>query len=147
VHAFFHGKRGADLDKERGGSRMSVRNIRIVQSPRSRGSERERHMKRTSPLAVITLILALPALAESGGKEIMIKGQGQCAKCSQSEGDKCQNVVVTETNGKQTTCYLADNDVSKNFHAEVCKAPKAVSVTGVCKQVNDKMVVTASKIQ
>jgi hypothetical protein len=105
------------------------------------------NMKKLSLLTAVALLLAMPALAESAGKEITIKGEGQCAKCSLKEGDKCQNVVVTEKNGKKTTYYLADNDVSKNFHAEVCKAPKAVSVTGVCKKVDDKLVVTASKIQ
>jgi hypothetical protein len=126
------------------------RNERMVASFNDRSAaavDVKTNMKKLSLLTAVALLLALPALAESGGKEITIKGEGQCAKCSLKEGDKCQNVVVTEKNGKKTTYYLADNDVSKNFHAEVCKAPKAVSVTGVCKKVDSKLVVTASKIQ
>lgn len=100
-------------------------------------------------LAIIGLAaLTLPAGAESKGKEITLSGKACCAKCCLKQGDTCQNVLSVEKNGKTTTYYLADNQVSKDFHGEVCKKPKEnVSVTGTCKKEGDKLVVTASKIK
>lgn len=87
------------------------------------------------------------AQAESKGKEITIHGQGACAKCCLKEGTECQNVVQVEKEGKKTTYYLADNKTSKDFHENICKTPKKVSVTGTCKKVDGKLVVTSSKIE
>ena len=70
-----------------------------------------------------------------------------CAKCALHEADKCQNTVQVEKDGKKTTYYLVQNDVSKKFHDEICKETKAISVTGTCKKVDGKLQVTASKIQ
>jgi hypothetical protein len=82
-----------------------------------------------------------------GGKEITIKGEAKCAKCALGQGDECQTVVQRDVKGKVTTYYLADNAVSKKFHKQVCKETKPASVTGVCRKVEDKLVVTASKIE
>ncbi|MBI5775448.1 MAG: hypothetical protein HZA89_17145 [Verrucomicrobia bacterium] len=98
--------------------------------------------------ATALLAAALNLAAESAGKEITIKGAGQCAKCALKEADACQNVVVaTNKEGKKTTYYLVQNDTSKKFHTEICKAAKPVSVTGTCKKVDGKLQVTASKIE
>ncbi len=87
------------------------------------------------------------ALAESGKKEITLNGKGCCAKCCLKEADSCQNVVQVEKDGKKTTFYLVDNAVSKDFHSNICKTVKPISVTGTCKKVGDKLEVTASKIE
>lgn len=100
---------------------------------------------------IITLVaitgLAIGALAESKGKEITINGKGCCAKCCLKETDKCQNAVTVEKDGKKTTYYLVENDVSKAFHDNICKGIKPVTVTGTCKKVDGKLEVTASKIE
>ncbi|MBI3882243.1 MAG: hypothetical protein HY301_19565, partial [Verrucomicrobia bacterium] len=59
-----------------------------------------------------------------------------------------QNVVTVEKDGKKTNYYLADNQVSKDFHEQICKKPKeGISATGTCKKVDGKLVVTCSKIE
>ncbi|MEW6303673.1 MAG: DUF6370 family protein [Verrucomicrobiota bacterium] len=100
-------------------------------------------------LAAAGLLLGLnrAALAESGQKEITIKGEGKCAKCVLGESKTCQNVVQVEKNGKTTTYYLAQNDVSKKFHSNICKESRQVVATGVCKKVDGKLEVTASKVE
>ena len=107
---------------------------------------------------LITLIaaalVALPSIlrAESKGKEITLNGKGMCAKCCLKQGDTCENVVQVEKAGKdgkptKVSYHLADNQVSKDFHDNICKVVKPVTVTGTCVKQGDKLVVTASKIE
>ena len=97
---------------------------------------------------LLLLALAMPSVAADAGKEKTIKGEAKCAKCMLKEGDKCQTVVEVEAgNGKTTKYYLVENDVSKAFHEEVCKATKKVTVTGTDKRENDKHMFTATKIE
>lgn len=103
-------------------------------------------MKNIITLIVVTAALALfvpNQAAAAGGKTITIKGKGMCAKCCLKEGDQCQNVVQVTRKGKKVSYYLADNDVSKDFHGNICKKVQNVEVKGVCKKEGDKLVVTA----
>ncbi|HWY75736.1 MAG TPA: DUF6370 family protein [Verrucomicrobiae bacterium] len=96
--------------------------------------------------AIVLLALTTPAFAE--GKEETITGKGLCAKCMLHETDKCQNAIQVEKNGKTTTYYLTDNDVSKDFHHDnLCKESKQVTATGTVKKVHGKMEMTVSKIE
>jgi hypothetical protein len=93
--------------------------------------------------------LTVPAFAADTPAEKTITGTGKCAKCDLHKTDKCQNVVeVTKKNGKVVDYYMADNDVAKDFHKNICKENKKVKVTGVVKKDDDgKMEITASKIE
>ena len=53
------------------------------------------------------------------------------------------------TDGKKTkvTYYLADNQLSKDFHENICKKIQPVTVTGTCKKEGDKLVLTCSKAE
>lgn len=84
--------------------------------------------------------------ADEGGKKVTITGTGKCAKCALHETDKCQNVIQTEENGKTVTYYLAKNDLSKEFHDNLCKEPKKVKATGTVKEVDGKKELTVTKI-
>lgn len=99
----------------------------------------------------LTLLLALGltgfSFAASGGKEITLTGKMCCAKCCLKTADECQNVLAVEKDGKKTTYYLIQNDVSKDFHSNVCKAPQQATVTAKCEKVGDKLQLTASKIE
>ena len=99
-------------------------------------------------LAVLFLMgLITSSLAESKGKEVTITGDGKCAKCMLKETAKCQTVIQTEQNGKTVTYYLAKNDVSDNFHDNVCKEAKKVTATGTVNEVDGKKELVASKIE
>lgn len=105
-------------------------------------------MKRIlSILAILALGFGSTAFAESAGKEITVSGEGSCLKCNLKQAAACQNAVTVEKGGTKTTYVIADNDVAKSFHEQVCKAPKPVTVTGTCKKVGDKLELTASKIE
>ena len=98
-------------------------------------------------LVALLGLVSIPAFAESKGKEITVKGEAQCAKCSLKQASECQTVIISEKDGKKTTYYLAKNAVSDKFHDEVCKAPKQAIVTATCKKEGDKLVLTASKAE
>ena len=112
-------------------------------------------MKKTSVLlsaiaGLVLLAYATPSLAADSGKskEMTITGEAKCAKCMMHEGDKCQTVIQAENKkGKMVNYYVADNDVSKAFHENVCKEAKKVTATGTVKTVDGKKEFTASKIE
>lgn len=102
-------------------------------------------MKRISLIAL--LAFAGIAFAASGGKEITLTGQVACAKCCLKTAEECENVLTVEKEGKKTVYQIVQNDVSKNFHSEVCKKPQQASVTAKCEKVGDKLQLTPSKIE
>ena len=113
-------------------------------------------MKKTSLLlagvtGLLLLALATPAFAakrdrSNRDKEVTLTGEAKCAKCLLKETDKCQTALQVEKKGKTLTYYLADNDVAKAFHEDVCKESKKVTVTGKLKKVNGKRGIAATKI-
>jgi predicted hydrolase (HD superfamily) len=102
-------------------------------------------MKKIASIIALVGLLAVPALAAD--KEITVTGLGQCAKCALHETDKCQNTIQTEEHGKKVTYYLAENDVSKDFHDNICKKSEKITATGVVSQKDGKKILTVSKIK
>src|SRR6266576_492547 len=97
----------------------------------------QNHMKKSIVLSGLLLSLALSSLAAEQGK-VTITGEGKCAKCALKEAAKCQNVIEAKENGKTVKYYLAQNDVSKEFHDNICKETKKVTATGTVKEVDGK---------
>jgi hypothetical protein len=117
-------------------------------------------MKKTSLIlagvvGLLLLALATPTFAAkrdrgnrgNKGKEVTVTGEAKCAKCLLKESDKCQTAIQVNKKGKALTYYLADNDVSKAFHENVCEAAKKVTVTGKAQKVNGKKGIAATKIE
>src|SRR5258708_31862988 len=96
----------------------------------------------TSIVGLATLALTTPVFAG----EVTITGEGKCAKCALKETDKCQNVIQAKEGGKTVNYYLAKNDVSNNFHDNLCKESKQVTATGTVNEVDGKKELTATKI-
>jgi hypothetical protein len=107
-------------------------------------------MKKIKSLALGILLVSLAGsvVAQDKKKEKTISGEAKCAKCAMHETDKCQTAIETQNaDGKKVTYYLANNDVAKNFHDEICKEDKKVKATGTVKKVDGKMELTATKIE
>ena len=112
-------------------------------------------MKKTSLLitgvaGLLLLGLATPSFAaeKEKGKEKTITGEGKCGKCALHETEKCQNVIQVENkNGKKVNYYLAQNEISKGFHENLCKESKKVKATGTVKTEDGKKVLTVTKIE
>jgi hypothetical protein len=109
-------------------------------------------MKRVSLLftavaGLLLLAIATPTFGAESSKAKTITGEAKCAKCMLKEADKCQTVIQTEDKkGKMVSYYIADNEVSKAFHHNVCTEAKKVTATGTIKKVDGKNEFTASKI-
>lgn len=107
-------------------------------------------MKINSVLAGVagTLLLALAtsSTALAAGKEVTLRGEAKCAKCSLHQADKCQTVIQTKEHGKMVTYWVAQNDVAKGFHKQVCSDSKKVKATGKVTEVDGKKEITLEKI-
>ncbi|HEX3799848.1 MAG TPA: DUF6370 family protein [Verrucomicrobiae bacterium] len=91
------------------------------------------------------LVMTLSAVADD--KVQTITGEGKCAKCSLHETAKCQNALQVEKDGKTITYYLVQNDISKDFHENLCKENKKITVTGTVAEVDGKQQITPTKIE
>lgn len=92
-------------------------------------------------------ISAVGVFQEAGGKKVftasklslrkeeVVKGEGLCLKCALGLTSACQNGVRVEKDGKQILYILADNDVSKAFHEQICRKTAAVVVSGKISEV------------
>jgi hypothetical protein len=97
--------------------------------------------------AIITIVIALSAANAAKPKEVTLKGQLGCGKCSFHEASACQNVLkVKDAAGKETTYVLADNDVSRANHEKVCGPASPATITGAVSEKDGKKVLTASAI-
>jgi len=98
--------------------------------------------------AALLAVSSLKLTAADASKEVTLTGNAVCAKCALHETKECQNVLQVSENGKNTSYYLVQNDVSKNFHDDICTSEKGekVTVTGTVSEKDGKQVLTASKI-
>jgi hypothetical protein len=91
--------------------------------------------------------------ADDKDKKVTIEGDGMCAKCALEETKSCQNVVIVTKDDKKTNYYLVHEGISKKNHGSMgfCKASKEdpikVKVTGTVEKKDDKLVMTAEKIE
>jgi hypothetical protein len=106
------------------------------------------HMKKTtSLLAGLAFLFVMATSALADDKVQTITGEGKCAKCALHETAKCQNAIQVEKDGKTVTYYLVQNDVSKDFHENICKESKKITATGTVAEVDGKMQLTPTKIE
>ena len=106
-------------------------------------------MKKSSLFAplFVGLLVATGGLFGSDAKEVTVTGDGACAMCALHETADCQTAITTTENGQKVVYYLAENDVSKGFHKNVCKASAKVTATGTIEVKDGKNVLTVSKIE
>jgi hypothetical protein len=110
-------------------------------------------MKMTKLFAIVAAAVVLAVstsklAAADTGKGTTFTGTLVCAKCVMHETKECQNVLQVADNGKTTNYYLDQNDVSKNFHDEICTSSgEKATVTGTVSEKDGKKTLTASKIE
>jgi len=97
-------------------------------------------------LALLGGVSVARATAEADDAKT-ITGEGKCAKYDLKETDACQTVIQIKEGDKTITYYVADNDVAKAFHKQVCQKPAKVTATGTAKTVNGKQQLTVTKIE
>ena len=102
-------------------------------------------MKKIIAAFIATAFLASFVVSVSA-EEMTIKGEALCAKCELHETAKCQTAIRTKEDGKDVVYYAVNNDVAKDFHKNICKAPAKVVATGKIKEKDGKKMITLSKI-
>lgn len=77
-----------------------------------------------------------------------IKGLGMCAKCELGETAQCQNAVKLIKDGKEWIYLFADNDLSKDFHKNVCTSTvNIIAVGDLLLKENGRPIFTAAKLE
>jgi len=102
-------------------------------------------MKKLLALCFGLVLVASTSFAED--KATTWSGEGKCAKCALKKTDSCQMALVVKEGDKEVTHLVAQNDVSKGFHKNICSATAKVKLTGTVKEVDGKKEIVASKIE
>ena len=85
---------------------------------------------------------------EKSVQKATIKGLGMCAKCELGETAQCQNAVKLVKDGKEWIYLFADNDLSKDFHKNVCTSTvNIVAVGDLLLKENGRPIFTAAKLE
>ena len=98
-------------------------------------------------LALAALAGLISVRAAEASNEKTVTGTAKCAKCILKQSDSCQNVLEVKKGNKTTSYVLADNDVSKEFHKNICKEAKEVKATFAVTGDKGKKIFTAKKIE
>ena len=98
-------------------------------------------------LGLVALTMTWQSTSLAADNEKTIIGEGQCAKCALHETKSCQNTITVDENGKKVTYYLTDNQLSKDFHDNLCKSTAKVKATGTVSETDGKLELTPTKIE
>ena len=100
----------------------------------------------TLAAGILAATLALRALADDTN-EMTLTGMMVCGKCKLHITKSCQNVLQVENNGTNINYFLTQNQVSKDFHSNICgNDGEKATVTGTVKEKHGKEILTATKI-
>jgi hypothetical protein len=106
-------------------------------------------MKKLSFIVVLVAGLSWGGVSSfAEGKEVTIKGEAQCAKCSLHETKECANAIVAKEDGKDVTYYIKDTEKGKKLlsHKEICETKKNVVAKGTVKDVDGKKELTLTSL-
>ena len=111
----------------------------------------------TTLITVATFALSLVLVGADDKKkkdpaaERTAKGTLKCAKCSLKKTEECQAALEIKRKGKDgketaRVIMIKNDDVSKAFHKEICKADVFAAVTGKFEGKGKARILVASKI-
>ena len=101
----------------------------------------------------VVLTLALMGNARADDKEVTIKGNLVCGKCTlKVTPAACANVVQVKADGKTINYYLDDKGNKEVYHKNCCACAKdqtgfVATVTGVVTEKDGKKYIKASKVE
>jgi hypothetical protein len=97
-------------------------------------------------MTLLTLVFAAMGLSLRA-EDTKIAGDAMCAKCELKQVDACQMAIqVKNADGKKETLLVENNQVSKDFHKNICKETKAVNGEGAITEKDGKKTITLTKI-
>jgi len=98
-------------------------------------------------LAFAVCLVGLATIARADDKEVTLKGDITCAKCTLKvkDQDTCATVIKVKESGKDVVYYF-DEAGHKKYHSKVCTESKEGSVTGKVSEKDGKKIITVSKV-
>jgi hypothetical protein len=108
-------------------------------------------MKKLKLLSILTaglLAVVLTSCTTSQpSNQVTMTGMMVCAKCKLHVSSTCQNVLQVEQGGQTVNYFLVQNDVSKNFHQNICMNDgETATVTGTVEEKDGQEQLTATSI-
>ena len=98
-------------------------------------------------LAAGFLAITLTSCTTPKSSEVTLTGNMVCGKCKLHITKECQNVLQVQQNGATVNYFLVMNDVSKDFHDNICKNDgEQATVTGIVKEKDGQEILTPTKI-
>ncbi len=101
----------------------------------------------------VGVVLILTTNARADDKEVTLKGNLVCGKCTLKETPlACTNVLQVETDGKTVNYYLDDKGKNEVYHKSCCACAKdqtgaVATVTGVVTEKDGRMYIKPSKVE
>lgn len=97
--------------------------------------------------AILAATFAFRAWADDTN-QVTLTGMMVCGKCKLHITKECQNVLQVPSNGTNINYFLTQNQVSKDFHDNICgNDGEKATVTGTVKVKNGQEILTATSIQ
>jgi hypothetical protein len=99
-------------------------------------------------LAVMLMLTLAITAEEKDKKEVTLKGDITCAKCTLKvkDQDTCATVIKVKEGDKEVI-YWFDKDSSKTNHEKICKKSLKGEVTGTVEKKDDKNIITVKEVK
>jgi hypothetical protein len=98
-------------------------------------------------LLALMLVTGLQADEKKADKEVTLKGNIVCGKCTLKETDECSNVLQVKEGDKMVNYYIDDEGKKEKYHSCKPDSMKAATVTGVVTEKDGKKHIKATKVE
>ncbi len=95
-------------------------------------------------LSMLSLVLFVNG-EDKLGKEITLKGEINCSKCTLNETPDCGHAIKVSENGKQVVYFFKDKGKGEPYHDTVCNGPAKGLVKGIVSEKDGKKFITPTK--
>jgi hypothetical protein len=106
-------------------------------------------MLKLMPILAAALLAAILTSCTTShpSSQVTMTGTMVCAKCKLHLTSTCQNVLQVEQGGQTVNYFLVQNDVSKDFHHNICMNDgETTTVTGTVEEKDGQEQLTATSI-
>jgi len=103
-------------------------------------------MKFWSVLVALIALMLVTGL-QAADKEVTLKGNIVCGKCTLKETAECSNVLQVKEGDKTVNYYIDDEGKTEKYHSCKPDSMKAATVTGVVTEKDGKKHIKASKVE
>lgn len=103
-------------------------------------------MKKLVFTAFSMLLLVLFANGEDKpSKEVTLKGEINCSKCTLNQTPDCGNAIKVLEKGKEVVYFFKDKGKEEPYHDTVCNGPAKGVVKGIVSEKDGKKFIVPTK--